>query len=54
MGVAIEKTHYDYLEGATNRRLNVCANLTGEIERELRVHVQAHEGTAKCKLKTPL
>lgn len=44
----MERSHYDYREGQNpGGLLPICANLTGEIERDLRVAVRFHAGTAK-------
>ena len=50
MNVTFEKNAYQFREGPRNRELEVCANLTGEIERSLTVDVDAHEGTASSKI----
>lgn len=49
MSVAIERTQYRYQEGEVP--LLICANLTGEIERNFHVHVNFKEGTATGKPK---
>ena len=47
--VSVERSHYNYREGQNSGLLPICANLTGEIERNLSVAVQFHAETAQCK-----
>lgn len=49
--MSVERLHYDYREGQSpGGRLPICANLTGEIERNLSVNVVFHAGAAKREL----
>jgi hypothetical protein len=45
--VSVERSHYNYREGQDPRGLlPICANLTGEIERDLSIDVRFRAGTA--------
>lgn len=47
--VSLERSHYDYKEGQTSGGLlPICANLTGEIERDLVIGVHFRPGSATC------
>lgn len=52
--MTVERTRYDYREGQNdNNQLPICANLTGEIERNLHISVTFHEGTATSMQYNP-